>query len=155
MSEIDPDDLVLVAVLPKRKDLDIARVLGWYRVPLKTAPKMLQVDWIAFYLTGDFGEERWSVRYAAPVKGHELVMRADLLADERDHPAAADPYFKIHLGPVMRLARPIPANRWRRFIFLYTTGAHLLSALDVRDLTLKTAEQRQIREAGERTLDRN
>ena len=29
-------DLVLVAVMPNQRDLEIARVLGWYRIPLKS-----------------------------------------------------------------------------------------------------------------------
>ncbi|TFH38188.1 MAG: hypothetical protein E4G99_00180 [Anaerolineales bacterium] len=137
MSMLGPDDLVLVAVLRERRDLEIARVLGWYRIPLESAPKMIRVDWIAFYQTGAFGDERWSVRYLAPVMGHELVSRAELLGDELDHPRAEEPYYKVSLGPLIQLAHPIPARRWRRFTFLYTTGDRLLSARDLRELTLK------------------
>jgi len=64
MEEIYPDDLVLVAVVRSRRDLEIARVLGWYRVPLASAPKTMHVDWLALYQTAAFGDERWSVRYA-------------------------------------------------------------------------------------------
>ena len=45
---MQPTDLVLVAVLNNKRDLEIARVLGWYRIPLKTAPKTVGVDWLAF-----------------------------------------------------------------------------------------------------------
>ncbi len=38
-------DLVLVAVMPNQRDLEIARVLGWYRIPLKSAPKVISVDY--------------------------------------------------------------------------------------------------------------
>jgi hypothetical protein len=86
MHAIHADDPVLVAVVRQPRDLDIARVLGWYRIPVGTAPKTLRVDWLAFYQTAGFGEERWSVRQAAPVRGFELVRRADLL---RDEPAAS------------------------------------------------------------------
>lgn len=136
MDHLESDDLVLVAVLPKPRDLDIARVLGWYRIPLRTAPKMIRVDWIAFYLTAAFGEEKWSVRYLAPVLGHELVRRGELLGVESDHPAVLEPYYKVKLGPVVQLAKPIHAKRWRRFTFLYTTGEKLLAARDVKDLTI-------------------
>jgi len=51
MEKLEADDLVLVAILPKPRDLEIARVLGWYRIPLATAPKTIRVDWIAFYQT--------------------------------------------------------------------------------------------------------
>lgn len=145
MSNLEPDDLVLVAILSKRRDLEIARVLGWYRIPLKSAPKMIRVDWIAFFLTGAFGDEKWSVRYLAPVQGHELVTRGELLSEESDHPSVGEPYYKIRLGPVQQLASPIPASRWRRFTFLYTTGARILSVHEVKDLTLRASEERLIR----------
>jgi hypothetical protein len=139
MEAIHPDDLVLVAVVKSRRDLEIARVLGWYRIPIGSAPRTLRVDWLAFYQTAAFGDERWSVRYAAQVRGFELTTRAELLQDEPDHPRAAEPYFKIQLGPLMTLPRPIPARRWRRFTFLYTTGDRLLRADDVKNLTVREA----------------
>ena len=145
MLNLEPDDLVLVAILRQRRDLEIARVLGWYRIPLKSAPKMIRVDWIAFFLTGAFGDEKWSVRYLAPVKGHELVTRGELLSEEHDHLYAGEPYYKIRLGPVQQLASPIPARRWRRFTFLYTTGERILLAHENKDLTLKASEERLIR----------
>ncbi|HUS83576.1 MAG TPA: hypothetical protein VMX56_00405 [Anaerolineales bacterium] len=116
------------------RDLEIARVLGWYRIPVQTSPKTVRVDWITFFLTSAFGEEKWSVRYIAKVMGHELVTRGELLREESDHPRTDEPYFKILLGPLLELPRPIPAKKWRRFTFLYTTGEHLTQANDVRDL---------------------
>ena len=62
-----PEDLVLVALLPHPRDLEIARVLGWYRIPLATAPKVIAVDWLAFYQPAAFGAaHRWRVEWAAP-----------------------------------------------------------------------------------------
>ena len=112
MESIRADDLVLVAILPEPRDLEFARVLGWYRIPLERAPKSPHVDWIAFYLPGAFNEGRWSVRYAARVRGVELVRRNELLRDEADHPRAADPYLKFQLGPLFELKRPILAWKW-------------------------------------------
>ena len=66
-------DLVLVAVMPNQRDLEIARVLGWYRIPLKSAPKVISVDYLAFYQTGAFSpEERWQIRWIAPILGHRV-----------------------------------------------------------------------------------
>ena len=143
MHEIHADDLVLVAVVKRPRDLDIARVLGWYRIPVGTAPKTLRVDWVAFYQTAAFGAERWSVRYAAPVRGFELVRRGELLLHEPGHPRADETYFKLQLGPVLELPRPILSVRWRRFVFVYTTGDRLLLASDLTDLTLPTAPHRE------------
>jgi len=142
MHAIHADDLVLVAVVRQPRDLDIARVLGWYRIPVGTAPKTLRVDWLAFYQTAAFGEERWSVRQAAPVRGFELVRRAELLQDEPEHPRAGEPYFKVQLGPVEALSHPIRSARWKRFTFVYTTGGRLLAARDVAELTIASAAER-------------
>ncbi len=134
MEEIYPEDLILVAVMKDPRDLEIARVLGWYRILVQTSPKTIRVDWIAFFLTSAFGEERWSVRYIAKALGHELLTRGVLLREESDHPWTDEPYFKILLGPLLELPRPIPAEKWRRFTFLYTTGERLTQANDVHDL---------------------
>lgn len=134
MVDIRADDLVLVALCKSPRDLEIARLLGWYRIPLASAPKTLRVDWIAFFLTSAFGEERWSIRYGAKVRGYELRRRRDLLRDEPDHPRADEPYYRVQLGPVEALPRPIPARDWRRLVFLYTTGERLLAARDVCEL---------------------
>lgn len=141
MDEIQYDDLILVAILYSVRDLEIARLLGWYRIPVATAPKTIRVDWLAFYLTAAFGDERWSVPYIAHVRGHELVTRRELLRDEPDHPRADEPYFKLTLGPLRRLPRPIPSRRWRRLTFLYTTGERLMRAREVKDLTVTAADE--------------
>lgn len=136
MDEILADDLVLVAICRSPRDLEIARLLGWYRIPLASAPKTLRVDWLAFFLTSAFGDERWGVRYLAAVRGYELRRRGELLQSETDHPRTQEPYYRVDLGPLQTLVRPIPARRWRRVTFLYTTGDRLLTAEDVRDLNV-------------------
>jgi hypothetical protein len=142
MQMIYPDDFVLVALLKYRSDLDIARTLGWYRIPLRSSPRTVHVDVLAFYQGAVFEEQRWSVRYAARVQGHELRLRRELLQAEPDHPRADEPYYKIQLGPLFALPQPIPARRWRRFTFLYTSGQRLLSANDVRQLTRPAGSER-------------
>lgn len=145
-------DLILVAVLNNRRDFEIARVLGWYRIPVKSAPKTLLVDYLAFYQTARFGDEKWAINYCAPVKGHELATRRELLRTEPDHPRAQEQYYKVQIGPLERLPRPIPSRRWRRLTFLYTTGKHLLEAQDVGELAVHSAERamlwRALRERG-------
>lgn len=142
--EIHAEDLILVAILPTKRDLEIARVLGWYRIPVQTAPKTVDVDWIAFYLTSAFGDEKWVVRYIAPVKGHELVTRGDLFADETDHERVDEPYFKIQLGKLFKLSNPITANDWKRFTFLFTTGERLRRARSLSDLRVGSAGERAL-----------
>jgi hypothetical protein len=135
--------LILVAVINDPRDLEIARLLGWYRIPLRSAPKVVAVDYLAFYQTAAFGEEKWRIQFVAEVRGHELATRAELLQDELDHPHARQEYFKIQLGPLVCLERPILAEGWRRITFLYTTGEYLLRARTVNELVVQS-EERQI-----------
>jgi hypothetical protein len=138
---MNPTDLILVAVLNNPRDLEIARLLGWYRIPLATAPKTVNVDYLAFYQTAKFGAEKWAIHYIAPVHGHELTTRGELLRAEPDHPRANEPYYKIQLGPLEALPRPIPSKRWRRLTFVYTTGERLMAAEEINDLIVQSPER--------------
>jgi len=139
-----PESLVLVAIIPNRRDLEIARLLGWYRIPLRRAPKVINVDALAFYQTGDFGpEHRWQIDHFAEVRGHELTTRRDLFRDEPDHPRANEEYYKLALGPLQTLPHPIQAGPWRRITFLYTTGELFPQAQSINDLVVRS-EERQI-----------
>ena len=141
---MNPTDLILISLLKDKRDLEIARVLGWYRIPLKTAPKLVAVDWLAFYQTAKFGEDKWAINYVAPVKGHELATRAELLRTQPDHPRAKELYYKIQIGPLERLPRSIPSRKWRRLTFLYTTGEKLLAAEELNDLIVVSAERERL-----------
>ncbi len=128
--------------MPKPRDLDIARLLGWYRIPLKSAPKILHPDAIAFYQTSAFAKDHRSrIEYYAEVSGVELTTRAELFRDEPDHPRAHEEYFKIQLGRLERLPSPIVADEWKRFTFFYTTGGRILSAESIRGLAMNARER--------------
>jgi hypothetical protein len=140
---ITPTDLILVCVLPAPRDLEIARLLGWYRIPFRTAPKVVAVDSLAFYQPGTFGEAGGRIEFLAPVRGHELTTRLELLRDEPDHPRAGEEYYKLQLGPLEKLAHPIVADKWRRLTFLYTTGEYLLKARTLNELVV-LSDERQV-----------
>jgi len=144
---LSTDSLVLVAVMNDPRDLEIARLLGWYRIPLRSAPKVVAVDFLAFYQTAAFGDERWRIQYIAPVRGHELTTRIELIQDEPDHPHARQEYFKIQLGPLHRLEQPILAESWRRVTFFYTTGEHLQEAAALGDLVVQSDERQLLWQA--------
>jgi hypothetical protein len=129
------------------RDLEIARLLGWYRIPLRTAPKVVGVDYLAFYQTAAFGEGKWRLEYVAPVHGYELTTRAELLRDEPDHPHARHEYYKVQLGSLQRLPKPILAESWRRITFVYTTGQYLLSAETLKDLIVAEDDRRPLWQA--------
>jgi len=134
-------DLILVAYMPHPRDMEIARLLGWYRIPLRSAPKVVAVDYIAFYQPSSFGDDKWLIDTIAPVLGHELVSRADLMRDQVDHPKAHDEYFKIQIGPLIQLSNPIKAETWKRITFFYTTGEYLLQAETIADLMVHSNER--------------
>lgn len=140
--ELSDDALVLVAIMPKPRDLDIARLLGWYRIPLKSAPRILQPDAIAFYQTSSFSKgHRSQIECYAEVSGVELTTRAELFRDEPEHPRAQEEYFKIQLRSVRQLPHPILADEWKRFTFFYTTGSRIKSAETIRGLAMNARER--------------
>jgi hypothetical protein len=136
--------LILVVVMNDPRDLEIARLLGWYRIPLRSAPKVVAVDYLAFYQTAAFGEDKWCIKYVTPVKGHELTTRAELLRDEPDHPHARHEYYKIQIGPLEQLSQPILAEGWRRVTFFYTTGEYFITAHTLNDLILEDDDRRPL-----------
>jgi hypothetical protein len=141
---VESTDLILVCILSTPRDLEIARMLGWYRIPLRTAPKVVSVDYLAFYQSGAFGESGGRIAYIAPVLGQELTTRRELLKDEPNHPRAGEEYFKIQIGPLEELPRPILADRWRRLTFVYSTGEYLLRAATLNDLIVHSDERQML-----------
>ncbi|MCF6278456.1 MAG: hypothetical protein L3J16_06895 [Anaerolineales bacterium] len=139
---LSPTDLTLVCLLPSPRDMEIARLLGWYRIPLRTAPKVVSVDYLAFYQPAAFGARGGRIEFIAPVHGHELATRAELLRDEADHPHALEEYYKIQLGALEKLPNPILAKKWKRLTFLYTTGEYLLQAKTLNDLVVQNDERK-------------
>jgi hypothetical protein len=134
--------LMLVGVLPSQKDYEIARLLGWYRIPLRMAPKIVDVDYLAFYQTSAFGiVHRWQIEAYAEVKGHELTTRRELLKDELEHPRANEEYYKLQLGALKQRSKPIVAGKWKRITFFYTTGRLFNQADTINDLVVRSDER--------------
>lgn len=132
---MDADDVILVALINQPRDLEIVRTEHWYRIPAKHSPThFTQARYIGFYLTRPFGECKWSIREYAPVCGHELVRRRDLFPEQVDHPRADDAYYKLELGPLIALPRPIVSRAGRRILFIWTSGDKFLRAVEINDL---------------------
>jgi len=138
---IPPSSLILVTVMNRKRDMEIARLLGWYRIPLRSAPKVVAVDHLAFYQTEVFGEEKWRIQYMAPVRGVELTTRRELLRDEIEHPRAKEEYYKVQIGPLAALPKPVLATKWKRITFFYTTGEYLLKANTIDELIVNSEER--------------
>ena len=124
MDQLTP---TLAVVVASRRDWHRVCAEGWYRIPLKYAPQPVAAEYLAFYLTRRCGSQAWCVpAYAA--------VRRELIAAEPDHPRADDLYYRVALGPLQLLPRPLPSRRLRRVTFIPTTLETLLAADDVADL---------------------
>lgn len=140
---LKPTDLILVCLLPTPRDLEIARLLGWYRIPLRSAPKVVAVDYLAFYQPSAFAARGGQIEFIAKVNGHELTTRGDLLRDEANHARAKEEYFKIQIDSLEKLSQPIATDKWKRLTFLYSTGEYLLNAKTINDLVV-SGDERQL-----------
>jgi len=125
---------MLVALLNNRAALERAREEGWYHIPVKSAPRAIEAPRIAFYQTLAFKEEKWSIRYWADVVGRDIVSRRELFPHQLNHSRADLQYYKLRLGPLQTLERPIVSKRGRRLVFIPTTQAKFKAAREINDL---------------------
>ena len=140
--ELQPYALVMVAVLPQPRDLQIARLLGWYRIPLKSAPKVVDVDYLAFYQPGSFPlPEGGRINYLAQVMGHELTTRGELFREDCPPSRRNEEYYKLLLGPLLPLSSPLAAGHWKRVTFFYTTGEYFYNAKTMHDLVVNSEDR--------------
>jgi hypothetical protein len=149
MAEATPDrsahsSPVLVVVMNNRRDFDIARNEGWYRIPYERAPARVGADYLALYQTKVFGRERWAINYYAPITRYRVVTRHSLLPDEPGHPRADALYYKIEIGQLRPLAKPIPSRRLRRITFIPTTLRLLLEAEEINDLWCGSPQEERL-----------
>lgn len=129
------DNLMLIAIMNNGRDLSIAKTKHWYRIPFKNAPKRLEeISFIAFYQTKAFGGQKWSINYWSEVKVCRIVKRSELLPHESDHPRADDQYYKIEMGELKQLPKPIISKRGRRLVFTITTLEKFRKAEEINDL---------------------
>jgi hypothetical protein len=138
--QMHPDDRVLVAVMNRPEDYRLARDQGWYRLPERKAGRGAFFEYVAFYFTAAFGDDKWAIHCYARNLGHELVTRRELLPQEPEHPRAAERYYKLQLGPLQKRDPPIPSLRWRRIAFIYTTWDRFQAAQEINDLYAEGGE---------------
>jgi len=132
--QVAADERVLVAVMNNGRDLAIAQNQGWYRIPLRSAPKEMEFGWLAFYQTKVFQSEGWSVNYLTRVTSCKIVKRWELFPHEANHPRANDAYYRIGFERLTRLPQPIRSQRGRRLVFIPTTLTKLKRAREINDL---------------------
>jgi hypothetical protein len=131
----DPSDRVLVAIVNNQRDFEIARDRGWYRIPACHAPaSVVETAVLALYFTRAFDADKWAIHWYAPVRGHELARRSDLLPGEAGHNRAGEPYYVLQLGSLQRREPAIPSLRWRRITFIETSWDRFTAAEEINDL---------------------
>ena len=133
-----PSPEVLIAIMNNQRDLEIARTQGWYRIPVKSAdrliPELEQMQYLAFYQTVVFKRDAYAVNYHAEIERISTVSRIELLPDEAGHQNAEVLYYKLEISPLQRLPQPIPSKRLRRVTFIKTTLAKSRIAQEINDL---------------------
>lgn len=129
---------VLVAIMNRRLDFETALKERWYRIPVSSQKKWLKdrwpPEWLAFYMTKVFEAEKYSIRYYARVLGYSTKQRWQLLPNEPRDEKSKRRYYKLILGPIKKLPRPIVSRRWRRIVFIPTTWQKFISATEINDL---------------------
>ena len=139
---------MLVAVMNDPEDLVRAQTQGWYRIPLAHAPPRVGADFLAFYQTGAFPpQERWTIRWIAPVRGYHLTARRELIPEQSDHPRADARYYRVNVGELAPLPHPVPSRRLRRVTFIRTTLERLVHAQEINDLWIRTPAQERLWQA--------
>lgn len=141
--ERQANDRVLVAILKDVEDWAIAQEQRWYRIPVVSVEQSLQPHWppawIAFYQTKAFGAEAYAIRYYAAVTEIAKVQRCALFPEAVASPKDQNWYYKLMLGEVRSLPRPIPSQKLRRITLIPTTWAQLETAQAVGDLLKRRA----------------
>lgn len=152
---MNSDDVVLVALVNRARDWELIAREQWYRIPTRYAPKHFAgAQYLAFYFSRAFGEQKWQISQYAAVRGHELARRRDLIPDEPDHPRADALYYKLQLGALETREPPIVSKRGRRILFLWTTWEKFSNARQVNDLFHKGAAHDRLWNAlGDANLD--
>jgi very-short-patch-repair endonuclease len=129
---------VLVAILNNRADMAIAQEQHWYRIPVSSVEKFLKrrwpPEWLAFYQTSVFGNEKYTVNFCAKVLDITICDRCQLFPLEPPNAKSHKRYCKLILSPLQKLPQPIVSHRQRRITFIPTTLHKLTTAAEINDL---------------------
>ncbi len=130
----NPRGEVLVAIINRPADLEIVREQGWYRIPVKSAPKRWPPHWLAFYQPKVFKGEAYSVNYYGRVTQIRIACREEMFPNEPPSDRTGKQYYQVFLEHLERRERPIVSQRLRRIVFISTTGAKFAAATEINDL---------------------
>ena len=127
------DDRVLVGVIKRKRDFQIACQRNWYRIPQRQLPHGLNAEYIALFLSGKtFRERSGTIAYFARITGLELARRSDLLPDEERR--ASEIYYKVQFRQLIQRDPPIANWPARPISFIRTTWDRFICAETIGDL---------------------
>jgi hypothetical protein len=130
-----PEDRVLVGVINRKRDLNILLKDYWYRIPQARMPRGVNVDYVAFFLSGAvFKERSGGIHYFARRTGLELHYRRELLPKESDHPRADQVYYQVQFEDVREKKPPVLNPTRRTIAFIHTTWDRFVHAQQIADL---------------------
>lgn len=124
----------LIAILKEKSDLSILQEQGWYRIPVKNAPKEWPPKWIGFYQPKNFGEDAYRIRYFGQIERISLAKRQDIFPNEIISDISNREYFILKLKNLEELGDPIPSFRPRRLVFIPTSWQKFCQAKQINDL---------------------
>lgn len=127
------EDELLVAVIPRKRDIQILERDGWYRVPVDTAPRRWPPKYVAFYEGVAVGKPGHVVRFAE-VKHVDEVTREELFPKEPPGNRAGRRYYRVWLGELRERPHPISLRRSRPLVFISTTLRKFEAATTINDL---------------------
>lgn len=129
------DDLVVVGVINRVRDLRALVEFGWYRIPYQRLPRGWSGEYLALFISRRVGgDHAGMIAYYGRPTGVELARRRDLLPDETAHPRADHWYYRIAIPDLQTKTPPIRGTDGMIVSFIVTTWDRFQSAATVRDL---------------------
>jgi very-short-patch-repair endonuclease len=125
---------VLIAILKDKLDFAILQEQGWYRIPVRHAPRRWPPRWLAFYQPKAFGDDAYRVRYYGEVADIQVARRSELFPDEFPSAKSDQKYYRISLKRLEERHAPIISTRPRRLVFIPTTWRKFSNAEWINDL---------------------
>lgn len=126
----------VVGIIQRMEIWETVRQEGWYHIPVKSAPRnILRCRYLAYYFTKLFNQDlRYQVIHYSEILSIERHKRIELFPQAINHPKADLYYYKLNLGSLQTLPKPIPSRLWRRIIFIPTSLEKLQQAKEINDL---------------------
>jgi hypothetical protein len=85
----------------------IARACSFTATLVGLSTQILLAVCVHLRYTKVFKGDKWAIHYYAPIEGHELVARRDLIPSEPDHPRAGQWYYALQLGSEIQCTKRV------------------------------------------------